>query len=52
MYGSEADGRRPISRGSKHNLENGNIYGGGGYQAHQEHHHEDFVQDDEDEDMW
>ena len=60
MYDYQDDNRRPSSRGSKHGLQNGNVYhaggGGGGYQNQysQPGQHQDYVQgeEDDDDDMW
>ncbi len=56
MYDYDGDNRRPRSRGSKHGLETGGTYGGGGYQGqyNSPNPHSDYVQgdDDEDDDMW
>ena len=55
-YNYDGDNRRPRSRGSKHGLENGGPYGGGGYQGQYDspNQHADYVQgdDDGDDDMW
>jgi hypothetical protein len=54
-YTYEGDNRRPSSRGSKHGLEQGGVYGGQGYQGHydspnphSEHMHGDNEEDDDD----
>lgn len=56
MYSYEGDNRRPRSRGSKHGLEQGGMYGGQGYQGRYEspNPQSDYVRgdDEEDDDMW
>jgi hypothetical protein len=56
IYGYEGDNRRPSSRGSKHGLEQGGVYGGQGYQGHYDtpNSHSDCVHrdDEEHEEMW
>jgi hypothetical protein len=55
-YSYEGENRRPSSRGSKHGLEQGGVYGGQGYQGHYDspNPHADYVHgdDEEDEEMW
>jgi hypothetical protein len=55
-YSYEGENRRPSSRGSKHGLEEGGMYGGKGYQGHYDapNPHSDYVRraDEEDEEMW
>jgi len=55
-YTYEGDNQRPSSRGSKHSLEQGGMYGGQGYQGHYDspNPHSEYMHGDneEDDDTW
>ena len=55
-YAYEGDNRRPSSRGSKHGLEQGGMYGSQGYQGHYDspNPHSEYAhgENEEDDDMW